>query len=63
MFSCEFCEISKNTFFTEQLWTSGSEQRARSLETLRDVNISIFSLHNFSETQKPITHKLQYKNE
>ena len=22
MFSCEFCEISKNTFFTEQLWAS-----------------------------------------
>ena len=21
MFSCEFCEISKNTFFTEHLWT------------------------------------------
>ena len=20
MFSCEFCEIAKNTFFTEQLW-------------------------------------------
>ena len=20
MFSCEFCEISKNTFFTEHLW-------------------------------------------
>ena len=20
VFSCEFCEISKNTFFTEQLW-------------------------------------------
>ena len=23
--SCEFCEISKNTFFTEQLWTAASE--------------------------------------
>ena len=21
VFSCEFCETSKNTFFTEQLWT------------------------------------------
>ena len=24
MFSCEFCEISKNTFFTEQLWATAS---------------------------------------
>ena len=24
VFSCEFCEIYKNTFFTEQLWTTGS---------------------------------------
>ena len=22
---CEFCEISKNTFFTEQLWTTTSK--------------------------------------
>ena len=25
VFSCEFCGIFKNTFFTEQLWTTGSE--------------------------------------
>ena len=25
MFSCEVCEISKNTFFTEQLWATASE--------------------------------------
>ena len=24
MFSCEFCEISKNTFFTEHFWTTSS---------------------------------------
>ena len=24
MFSCQFCEISKNTFFTEHLWTTAS---------------------------------------
>ena len=24
VFSCEFCEISKNTFFTEHLCTTGS---------------------------------------
>ena len=25
VFSCEFCEISKNTFFTEHLWTTDSD--------------------------------------
>ena len=24
LFSCEFCKISKNTFFTEHLWTTAS---------------------------------------
>ena len=24
VFSCEFCEITKNTFFTEHLWTAAS---------------------------------------
>ena len=24
VFSCEFCEISKNAFFTEHLWTTAS---------------------------------------
>ena len=24
VFSCEFCKISKNTFSTEHLWTTGS---------------------------------------
>ena len=26
VFCCEFCEISKNTFFVEHLWTTASEQ-------------------------------------
>ena len=26
VFSCEFCEIFKNTFFTEHLWTTASER-------------------------------------
>ena len=25
MFSCEFCEISENTFSTEHLWTTASD--------------------------------------
>ena len=26
MFSCEFCEVSKNTFYTEDLWATASAQ-------------------------------------
>ena len=38
VFSCEFCKISKNTFFTEHLWTTASNNR-----TLRLVG-AFFSL-------------------
>ena len=24
LFSCEFCELSRNTFFTEHVWTAAS---------------------------------------
>ena len=27
MFSCEFCEISKNTFLIENLWTTASSSQ------------------------------------
>ena len=26
VFSCEFCEICKNIFFTEHLWTTASDE-------------------------------------
>ena len=43
VFSCEFCEVSKNTFFTEYLWTTVS--RAGSLiyflNCLHDFDISL----------------------
>ena len=32
-FSYEFCEISENTFFTENLWVTASNQK-QSLETI-----------------------------
>ena len=41
MFSCEFCQISKNIFFTEHLWTTASillEGRK-----LKQIEISIIS--------------------
>ena len=31
VFSCEFCEISKNTFFTERLWITASIHSMTSL--------------------------------
>ena len=32
LFSCEFCEISKNTFFIEQLWTTASKSWLQSYQ-------------------------------
>ena len=29
LLSCEFCQISKNTFFTEHLWATASEKHFR----------------------------------
>ena len=29
LFSCEFCKIFKNTFFTELLWTTASAENIR----------------------------------
>ena len=42
MFSCEFCEIYNNTFFTEHLWTSafvflGHEESEYSKTTCTDI--------------------------
>ena len=40
VFSCEFCEISKNTFFTEHLWTT-----ALLLELVRNSsNVVIYKI-------------------
>ena len=38
MFSCEFCEISKNKFFTEHLWATGS---ALSKVSLKDLTVGL----------------------
>ena len=47
MFSCEFHEISKNTFFTEHLWSSSSENKCSVLTAVQTsfwcTSISIFS--------------------
>ena len=44
MFSCEFCEISKNTFFTEHPWTTASKQTF--LRIFRGLLLSILQSGN-----------------
>ena len=50
VFSCEFCEISKNIFFTEHLWTTASEkcQNCRQFISFQiEINQSIKITKNF----------------
>ena len=42
VFSCEYCEISKNIFFTEHLWTTASINKKYE-ELLKGENIKIIS--------------------
>ena len=48
MFSCEFCEIPKNTFFTEHIWTTASEiiQKVASVKNFTQNFVSVFYLEN-----------------
>ena len=38
MFSCEFCQIYENTFFTEHLWTTASEEFKLKLKNLGNIH-------------------------
>ena len=42
LFSCKFCEISKNTFFTELLWTTALVKlyKCRYIKTFSDLAFS-----------------------
>ena len=44
MFSSKFCEISKNAFFTEHLWTTASEHKKqdKKQELTKSVNYQLF---------------------
>ena len=45
---CEFCEISKNTFFTEVLWTTAYEQTSvRSKRPWVDISTVYSFCHDF----------------
>ena len=38
VFSCEFCEIFKNTFFTEHVWATASLPRSNSVQiSFKDI--------------------------
>ena len=54
MFFCEFCQISKNTSFTEHLWTTASILREG--RRLKPIEISIIS----KLTKKIIKEKCSY---
>ena len=43
MFSCEFFKISKNTFFTEHLWTTDSEEQSVAIKQNRKKKYISFS--------------------
>ena len=45
VFSCEFCEISTNTFFTEQLWTTASERDYGHIHVFKKPKTNFFKLH------------------
>ena len=52
MFSYEFCEISKNTFFTEHLWTTASKGYRRKTAACSKI-VSLLRLFlRFFENQK-----------
>ena len=49
LFFCEFCEISKNTFFTERLWMTASGEgypceEAPQFEGINSKRVVIFPL-------------------
>ena len=62
VFSRIFCEISKNTFFTEHLWATASEKRLLKLKDLfykegttgRNSYSQVFQRKHCSENSKNI---------
>ena len=50
IFSCEFCKISKNTFFAEHLWATASKQVTVPLQYLQTAKSLISSYRRTGET-------------
>ena len=47
VFSCEFCEISKNTFFIEHLWAAASQgySYSKQLQVAGLCDLLVISMH------------------
>ena len=43
VFYCEFCEISKNTFFTENLWATASNNRRLMIKQYSKLKLGAFT--------------------
>ena len=53
VFSCEFCQISNNTFFTEHLWATASILREE--RRLKQIEGSIiFKVHKENNNKKNV---------
>ena len=44
MFSCEFCETFKSSFFKEHLWTKRDKICSKKLQNLQENNCAVASL-------------------
>ena len=49
LFSYDFCQISKNKFFTEHMWTTASKKSCDSQPGVEEIQQGYFS---FSEAKK-----------
>ena len=47
VFSCEFCEIFKNTFFTEYIWMTASDDLKNEIIETERIYLLILSLFYF----------------
>ena len=53
VFTCEFCEISKNTFFTEHLWVTASNSSLR-------LFIEVFELYTTEKRDVSLANNLGF---
>ena len=47
VFSCEFCEVSKNSFFTEHIWATASECEKDLLQNISTIS-SVLAWYRFT---------------
>ena len=60
VFSCEFCEISKNTFFTEHLWMTASGINSQTIDWLDSLLNRCFLWNRCSCNQGRVFIRLSY---